>query len=130
MPNKDHSKDDAGKRFNEIEAAAKAQVHSVQTAADETLKAINQPQSKDVAEQSQRNFEAAGKLETILSEAAGDNSQKVLAFLQAQAARQIQGFRRMGEAKTYQEGVSLQSELVREALDDFLSLTRAVTDSS
>jgi hypothetical protein len=82
------------------------------------------------AEQSKRNVEAVTRCGTILTQSFRDASRSWFELGQKQVARNLEGAKKLASAKSVQEFSAIQSELVRESLEQVVQSSRTIAEKS
>jgi hypothetical protein len=86
--------------------------------------------SERLARQSKQNLEAVTRCGTVLTQAFQDTSRNWFELSQKQWQRNLDGLNKLARAKSVQEFVAVQSELVRESLQHIVEDSRAITETS
>src|SRR4051794_27492342 len=86
--------------------------------------------SERLARQSKQNVEAVTRCGTVLTQAFQDASRSWLELSQKQWQRNLDGLSKLARAKSVQELVTVQSELVRESLQHIVQDSRTITATS
>jgi hypothetical protein len=86
--------------------------------------------SERLARQSKQNLEAVTRCGTVLTQAFQDTSRSWFELSQKQWRRNLDGLNKLARARSVQEFVAVQSELVRESLQHVVQDSRAITETS
>jgi hypothetical protein len=86
--------------------------------------------SERLARQSKQNLEAVTRCGTVLTQAIQDASRGWFELSQKQWQRNLDGLSKLARARSVQEFVTVQSELVRESLQHIVEDSRAITETS
>jgi len=86
--------------------------------------------SERLARQSKQNLEAVTRCGTVLTQAFQDTSRNWFGLAQKQWQRNLDGMNKLVRAKSLQEFTAIQSELVREGLQNMVQDSKAITETS
>lgn len=86
--------------------------------------------SERLARQSKQNLEAVTRCGTVLTQAIQDASRSWFELGHKQWRRNLDGLNKLARARSVQEFVAVQSELVRESLQHVVEDSRAITETS
>jgi hypothetical protein len=86
--------------------------------------------SERLTRQSKQNMEAVTRCGTVLTQAFQDTSRNWFELSQKQWQRNLDGLNKLARARSVQEFVAVQSELVRESLQHIVQDSRAITETS
>jgi hypothetical protein len=86
--------------------------------------------SERLARQSKQNIEAVTRCGTVLSQAFQDTSRNLFDLGQKQFQRNLQGLTKLTRAKSVQEFAAIQSDLMREGLQNMVQDSKAITETS
>jgi hypothetical protein len=86
--------------------------------------------SERLARQSKQNMEAVTRCGTVLTQAFQDASRNWFELAQKQWQRNLDGMSKMARSKSVQEFTSIQSELVREGLQQMVQDSRGIAETS
>jgi hypothetical protein len=115
-----------------VQRSVETASHQAREAAErftKTLGFIGQD-SEQLARQSKQNLEAVTRCGTVLTQAFQDTSRNWFELSQKQWQRNLDGLNKLARAKSVQEFVAVQSELVRESLQHIVEDSRAITETS
>src|SRR3954462_5399900 len=101
-------------------------------AADRFTKPLGFPgkDSEPLARQSKQNMEAVTRCGTVLTQAFQDTSRSWFGLAQKQWQRNLEGFTKLTHAKSVQEFTAIQSDLVREGLQNVVQDSKAIPETS
>ena len=83
-----------------------------------------------LAEQSKQNLEAVARCGTLLTQTFQDLSRSWFELSQKQVERNLEGAKKLASAKSVQEFSAIQSELVRESLEQVVQSNRTIAENS
>jgi len=86
--------------------------------------------SERLARQSKQNIEAVTRCGTVLTQAFQDVSRSWFGLAQKQFQHNLDGMNKLVRAKSLQEFTAIQSELVREGLQQMVQDGKAITETS
>jgi hypothetical protein len=86
--------------------------------------------SERLVRQSKQNIEAVTRCGTVLTQAFQDTSRNWFGLAQKQWQRNLDGMNKLVRAKSLQEFTAIQSELVREGLQNMVQDSKAITETS
>ena len=86
--------------------------------------------SERLARQSKQNMEAVTRCGTVLTQAFQDVSRTWFELAQKQWQRNLDGMNKLARSKSVQEFASIQSELVREGLQQMVQDSRGIAETS
>jgi hypothetical protein len=91
---------------------------------------LSKEDAERFAEQSRRNLDAVTRCGTVLSRGLQDASRHWFEFGQRQFQRNLTALNRLAQARTPQEFAAIQSEVVREGLEDFVKDGKGIAETS
>ena len=112
---------------------------SVETAAQQAREAADRftrtlgfsgQDSERLARQSKQNMEAVTRCGTVLTQAFQDASRSWFGLAQRQFQRNLEGMNKLVHAKSVQEFTAIQSELVRDGLQNIVQDSKAISETS
>jgi hypothetical protein len=86
--------------------------------------------SERLARQSKQNMEAVTRCGTVLTQALQDASRNWFELAQKQWQRNLDGLNKLARSQSLQEFTAVQSELVREGLQNMVQDSRAIAETS
>jgi hypothetical protein len=86
--------------------------------------------SERLARQSKQNMESVTRCGTVLTQAFQDASRNWFELAQKQWQRNLDGMNKLARSKSVQEFTSIQSELVREGLQQMVQDSRGIAETS
>lgn len=86
--------------------------------------------SERLARQSKQNMEAVTRCGTVLNQALQDASRNWFELTQKQWQRNLDGLNKLARSQSLQEFTAVQSELVREGLQNMVQDSRAIAETS
>jgi hypothetical protein len=86
--------------------------------------------SERLARQSKQNMEAVTRCGTVLTQAFQDASRNWFELAQKQWQRNLDGMNKLARSKSVQEFTAIQSELVREGLQQMVQDSRGIAETS
>ena len=88
------------------------------------------PNAEELARQSTHNIEAVSQASTVLVRGFQEVSQELLALAQDRLKKNTESLGRVAQCRSVQDFVAVQSELVRDNLQQLLDATRRVAELS
>jgi hypothetical protein len=86
--------------------------------------------SERLARQSKQNMEAVTRCGTVLTQAFQDASRNWFELAQKQWQRNLDGMNKLARSNSVQEFTSIQSELIRESLQEMVQDSRGIAETS
>ena len=113
---------------NGAEAASK----HAQDATDRVMGTIgfSGKESERLATQSKQNMEAVAQCGTVLTQAFQDSTRGWFELSQRQWKRNLEGFTRLAGSKSVEEFAAIQTDLVRDGLENMVADSRALAEQS
>ncbi|GEP10310.1 phasin family protein [Methylobacterium gnaphalii] len=91
---------------------------------------LSKEDAERFAEQSRRNLDAVTRCGTVLGQGFQDASRHWFELGQRQFQRNLIAFNRLAQARTLQEFAAIQSEVVREGLEDLVKDGKGIAETS
>ncbi|GJE42426.1 phasin family protein [Methylobacterium soli] len=115
-----------------VQKSVEAASHQAREAADRFTKTLGftGQDSERLARQSKQNMEAVTRCGTVLSQAFQDASRNWFELSQKQWQRNLDGLNKLTSAKSVQEFTVIQSDLVRESLQNMIQDSKAIAETS
>ena len=88
------------------------------------------PQSEEISRRSSENLQAVIEAGTVLARGAQEVSQQLFDFVQGQLQRNLDAVNRIARSRSVQDGMAVQSELVRDNLQQVIDANRRVAELS
>ena len=88
------------------------------------------PQSEEISRRSSENLQAVIEASTVLARGAQEVSQQLFDFVQGQLQRNLDAVNRIARSRSVQDVMAVQSELVRENLQQVIDTNRRVAELS
>jgi len=91
---------------------------------------LNGPQSEELARRSSQNVQAVTQASTVLARGAQEISQEVFGLVQDRLTKNIEAVNRIVGSRSVQDLVAVQSDLVRDNLQQVIETNRRVAEVS
>ena len=103
-----------------------------QRTTDQFLKAFSfsGPQAEEVARRSSENVQAVTQAGTVLARGAQEVSQELFGLVQDRLTKNIDAFTRLAGSRSVQDFVAVQSDLMRDGLQQVIETNRRVAEVS
>ena len=88
------------------------------------------PQSEEISRRSSESLQAVIEASTVLAQGAQEVSQQLFDFVQGQLQRNLDAVNRIARSRSVQDVMAVQSELVRENLQQVIDTNRRVAELS
>jgi phasin family protein len=88
------------------------------------------PQSEEISRRSSENLQAVIEASTVLARGAQEASQQLFDFVQGQLQRNLDAVNRIARSRSVQDVMAVQSELVRDNLQQMIDTNRRVAELS
>jgi phasin family protein len=88
------------------------------------------PQSEEISRRSSENLQAVIEASTVLARGAQEVSQQLFDFVQGQLQRNLDAVNRIARSRSVQDVMAVQSELVRDNLQQVIDTNRRVAELS
>ena len=132
MPNRDGNqqmRNAAEDTRESVNSGVEAAVKSFERVTD-TVLGFSGPKAEELARQSSRNIEVVSQASTVLMRGFQDVSHEVFEAAQERLKRNTEALTRIAQCRSVQDFVTVQSELVRDNLQQLLDATRRVAEAS
>ena len=96
----------------------------------DTVLGFSGPKAEELARQSSHNIEAVSQASTVLMRGFQEVSHEVFELAQERLKRNTEALTRIAQCRSVQDFVTVQSELVRDNLQQLLDATRRVAEAS
>ena len=105
---------------------------SFQRVTDQFTQALgfNGPQSEELTRRSSQNLQAVSQASTVLARGAQEVSHEVLGLVQARVQKNIDGLSRLAGCRSVQDFVAVQSDLVRDGLQQVIDTNKRIAELS
>ncbi|GJE55499.1 MULTISPECIES: phasin family protein [Methylobacterium] len=91
---------------------------------------LSKEDAERFASQSRQNLDAVTRCGTVLSQGFQEASRHWIEFSQKQFQRNLAAVNRLAQAKTLQEFAAIQSDVVREGLESFVTDSKGIAETS
>src|SRR5215207_2436825 len=91
---------------------------------------FNGPQSEELARRSSQNLQAVSQASTVLARGAQEVSQEVFGLIQDRVQKNIEAVSRIAGTRSVQDFVAVQSELVRDGLQQVIDTNKRIAEVS
>ena len=91
---------------------------------------FNGPQAEELARRSSQNVQAVTQASTILVKGAQEVSQELFSFAQERVQKNMDGLNRLAGVRSVQDFVAVQSDLVRDNLQQVIDTNKRVAEVS
>ncbi len=88
------------------------------------------PQSEEISRRSTQNLQAVTQASTVLARGAQEVSQQLFGFVQGQLQRNLDAVNRIAGCRSVQDAIAVQSELVRDNLQQVVETNRRIGEVS
>lgn len=115
-----------------IQNSVEAVSHQAREATDRFTRTLgfSGEDSERLARQSKQNMEAVSRCGTVLTQAIQDASRGWFELGQKQWQRNLDGMTKLSRAKSVQEFTAIQSDLMRESLQNMVQDSKSITETS
>ena len=122
----------AARTVQMVKSGAEAASKHAQDAADRVMGTIGftGKESERLATQSKQNMEAVAQCGTVLTQAFQDSTRGWFELSQRQWKRNLEGFTRLAGSKSVEEFAAIQTDLVRDGLENMVADSRALAEQS
>ena len=105
---------------------------TVQRMTDQFTKVLgfNGPQSEELARRSSQNLQAVSQASSVLMKGAQEVSHEVLGLVQDRMTKNIDGLSRLAGVRSVQDFVAVQSDLVRDNLQQVIDTNKRIAELS
>ena len=91
---------------------------------------FNGPQAEELARRSSQNLQAVSQASSVLARGFQEVSHEVLGLVQDRMAKNIEGLSRLAGCRSVQDFVAVQSDLVRDGLQQVIDTNKRVAEVS
>ena len=91
---------------------------------------FNGPQSEELTRRSSQNLQAVSQASTVLMKNAQEVSHEVLGLVQARVQKNIDGLGRLAGCRSVQDYVAVQSDLMRDGLQQVIDTNKRIAELS
>src|SRR5215204_6117853 len=91
---------------------------------------FNGPQAEEVARRSSENLQAVSQASTVLARGAQEVSQEVFGLIQDRLQKNIDAVNRLAGTRSVQDFVAVQSDLVRDGLQQVIDTNKRIAEVS
>jgi phasin family protein len=91
---------------------------------------FNGPQSEELARRSSQNLQAVSQASSVLARGAQEVSQEVFGLIQDRVQKNIEAVNRIVGTRSVQDFVAVQSDLVRDGLQQVIDTNKRVAELS
>jgi phasin family protein len=105
---------------------------TVQRMADQVTKVLgfNGPQSEELARRSSQNLQAVSQASSVLARGAQEATREVLNLVQDRLQKNVDGLNRLAGTRSVQDFVAVQSDLVRDGLQQVIDTNKRIAELS
>jgi phasin family protein len=117
---------------NNVQSGLNTATEAVQRMTDQFTKALgfNGPQSAELARRSSQNLQAVTETSTVLAKGAQEVSQEWFGLVQERVTKNIDALNRLVGCRSVQDFVAVQSDLVRDNLQQMIDTNKRVAEVS
>src|SRR5215208_1581828 len=117
---------------NAVEAGLNTATQTFQRVTDQFTKVlgVSGPQAEELARRSSENLPAVSQASTVLARGAQEVSQEVFGLIQDRLQKNIDAVNRLAGTRSVQDFVAVQSDLVRDGLQQVIDTNKRIADSS
>jgi len=117
---------------NAVEAGLNTATQSFQRVSDQVTKVLgfNGPQAEELARRSSENLQAVTQASTVLVRGAQEVSQEVFGLVQNRLQKNVDAVNRLVGTRSVQDFVAVQSDLVRDGLQQVIDTNRRIAEVS
>ena len=117
---------------NAVEAGLNTATQTFQRVSDQFTKALgfNGPQAEELSRRSSQNLQAVSQASSVLMKGAQEVSHEVLGLVQDRLTKNIDGLSRLAGCRSVQDFVAVQSDLVRDGLQQVIDTNKRVAEVS
>src|SRR5215218_10270800 len=133
MPNRDNENEQIRNAAEDASASEKSGVDAAVQGFErvtDTVLGFSGPKAEELARQSSHNIEAVSQASTVLVRGFQEVSQEVFELAQERLKKNTEALNRIAQCRSVQDFVAVQSELVRDSLQQFVDATRRVAEVS
>ena len=91
---------------------------------------FNGPQAEELARRSSQNLQAVSQASTVLARGAQEVSQEVIHLVQDRLTKNVDAVSRLAGARSVQDFVAVQSDLVRDGLQQVIDTNKRIAELS
>src|SRR5215217_4166248 len=115
-----------------LQAGLNTASESLQRVTDQFTQALgfNGPQAEELAHRSSQNLQAVSQASSVLMKGAQEVSHEVLGLVQDRMTKNIDGLSRLAGCRSVQDFVAVQSDLVRDGLQQVIDTNKRVAEVS
>ena len=115
-----------------VQSGLNTATETFQRTTDQFLKAFSfsGPQAEEVARRSSENVQAVTQAGTVLARGAQEVSQELFGLVQDRLTKNIDAFTRLAGSRSVQDFVAVQSDLMRDNLQQVIETNRRVAEVS
>ena len=115
-----------------VEAGLNTATQTFQRATDQFTKVlgVSGPQAEELARRSSENLQAVSQASTVLARGAQEVSQEVFGLVQDRVQKNIDAVNRLAGTRSVQDFVAVQSDLVRDGLQQVIDTNKRVAEVS
>ena len=115
-----------------LQAGLNTATQSFQRINDQFTQALgfNGPQAEELARRSSQNLQAVSQASSVLMKGAQEVSHEVLGLVQDRMTKNIEGLSRLAGCRSVQDFVAVQSDLVRDGLQQVIDTNKRVAEVS
>jgi hypothetical protein len=105
-------------------------VHGFQRMTDQFTQVLGGPQAEELARTSSQNIEAVSQASTMLARGFHEASQVWFGLAREQISKNMDALNRLAQCRSMQHAVAIQSELVRDNLQQTIDTSRRIAELS
>jgi phasin family protein len=115
-----------------LQSGLNTATQTVQRMTDQFTKVLgfNGPQSEELARRSSQNLQAVSQASSVLMKGAQEVSHEVLGLVQDRMTKNIDGLSRLAGVRSVQDFVAVQSDLVRDGLQQVIDTNKRIAEVS
>jgi phasin family protein len=115
-----------------LQAGLNTATQSFQRVSDQFTKVLgfSGPQAEELARRSSENLQAVSQASTVLMKEAQEVSQEVFGLVQERVQKNIEAVSRIAGTRSVQDFVAVQSELVRDGLQQVIDTNKRIAEVS
>jgi hypothetical protein len=105
-------------------------VHGFQRMTDQFTQVLGGPEAEELARTSSQNIEAVSQASTMLARSFHEASQEWFGLAREQISKIMDALNRLAQCRSMQDAIAIQSELVRENLQQTIDTSRRIAELS
>src|SRR5215210_5990456 len=115
-----------------VQSGLNTATETFQRMSDQVTKVLgfNGPQAEELTRRSSQNLQAVSQASTVLMKNAQEVSHEVLGLVQARVQKSIDGLGRLAGCRSVQDFVAVQSDLMRDGLQQVIDTNKRIAELS